>query len=285
MNNLKVGLMLVALTVLLVWAGSALGGATGAGIALVLALVMNFGTYWFSDKLVIKMTGAQPVSESEAPELYAIVRSLAARAGIPMPAVYIVPDPSPNAFATGRSPERGVVAVNEGLLNLLDRQELAGVIAHELAHIKHRDTLTMAIVASIAGAVSMIANIFRFAAIFGHNDEEGGGLGGLIFALVAPLAAMLVQLGISRAREYEADRMAAELVGTGQGLKNALMKLNRGVMAVPGHVPAQAAHLCIVNPFAGLHGIAALFSTHPPVERRIAKLDALEGRLAGAVRA
>lgn len=283
MNNLKVGLMLVVLTTLLVWAGYALGGAAGAGVAFVLALAMNFGTYWFSDKLVIKMTGAQPVAESQAPELYAMVRSLSSRAGLPMPALYIVPDPSPNAFATGRSPERGVVAVNEGLLNLLDRQELEGVIAHELAHIKHRDTLTMAIVASIAGGISMIAGIFRFAAIFGGNDEEGGGLGALVFALVAPIAAMLIQFSISRAREYEADRMAAELVGTGRGLKSALLKLHRGVAVQPGHMPPQAAHLCIVNPFSGVQGLVALFSTHPPMEQRVAKLDALEGRLIGAV--
>lgn len=281
MNTLKVGLLLTALTALLVWLGNFLGGTAGMVIALVLAAVMNLGSFWFSDKLVLKMTRAQPVDRSQAPELHAMVERLSERAGIPVPALYVVPDPSPNAFATGRSPEKGVVAVNQGLLDILDRDEVEGVIAHEIGHIKHRDTLTMAIVATIAGAVMMISNMLQFAAFFGGgNDEEGGvnPLAALAMAMVAPIAAMLIQMGISRAREYEADRLGAEIAGTPLGLRDALLKLHRGVQAVPGHVPPQTAHLCIVNPFTGVGGLAALFSTHPPVQERVRRLEALQAR-------
>jgi len=274
MNTLKVGFLLVALTALFVFVGNLIGGATGAVIALVLAVAMNLGSFWFSDSLVIRMTGAQPVSESRAPELHEMVERLSVRAGIPKPSLYLVNDPSPNAFATGRSPSRGVVAVNTGLLNILDRDEVEGVIAHEIAHIKSRDTLTMAIVASVAGGVMMLAQFAQFAAIFGGgSDEEGHNpLSLLVISLIAPFAAMMVQMGISRAREFEADRLGAEYAGSPRGLANALRKLERGVTHTPGHVPPQAAHMCIVNPFAGASGIVNLFRTHPPTEQRVAKL-------------
>lgn len=288
MSTLKVGILLTLLTALLVWLGNLIGGQAGMVIALIFAAVMNIGSYWFSDKIVLSMTRAQPIEPDQAPKLYQIVRRLADRAGVPMPRLYVVPDPSPNAFATGRNPEHGVVAVNQGLLDILDQEEVEGVIAHEIGHIKHRDTLTMAIVATVAGAVMMIANMLQFAAFFGgmrSDDEDGGNpIGMLAAALLAPFAATLIQMGISRAREYEADRLGAEIAGTGRGLRDALVKLHQGVQAVPGHTPPQAAHLNIVNPFTGLGGMAALFSTHPPVEERVRRLDAMERELRGAVR-
>ena len=264
---------MVVLTAIFVLIGRLVGGQIGMIIALVLAIAMNFGAYWFSDTLVVRMTGAKPVEPSQAPELYAMVEQLAARAGLPMPKLYIVEDPSPNAFATGRNPSRGVVAVNRGLLNILDRDEVAGVIAHELAHIKSRDTLTMAIVASLAGGVMVLAQIAQFAAFFGSRDEEGGNpLVMLLVALLAPIAATLVQLGISRTREYEADRLGAEIAGSPHGLANALLKLERGVERIPGHVPPAAAHMCIVNPFGGGGGLVNLFRTHPTTQDRVRRL-------------
>jgi len=280
MNTLKVGALLAALTALFVAMGSWVGGPAGAAVALVFALVMNVATYWFSDRLVIAMTRAQPVSPSEAPELHAMVDRLSMLAGIPKPALYIVPDSSPNAFATGRDPKHAAVAVNEGLLRILERPEVEGVIAHEIAHIKNRDTLTMTVVATVVGAIMMIANIAQFAAIFGQSDEDAPSpLALLAMALVAPFAATILQLAISRAREYEADRTGALLAGTPRGLANALLKLERGAAALPSHLPPQTAHLCIVNPLAGVGGfVAALFRTHPPVEDRVRKLMELEGR-------
>ncbi|MBV6459332.1 MAG: Protease HtpX [Fimbriimonadaceae bacterium] len=278
MNTLKVGILLTVLTAIFVWVGSALGGAAGAMIALVLAVAMNLGSYWFSDKIVLAMTRAQPIDRGAAPELYAMLERISERAGIPTPRLYLVPDPSPNAFATGRNPEHGVVAVNQGLLDILSPREVEGVVAHEIGHIKHRDSLTMAIVATLAGAIMTVAQFFRFAALFGGSDEEGGNpLVLLVISIVAPLAAVMVQMGISRAREFEADRAAAELVGSSIGLENALIKLHRGVQVIPGHINPGAAHLCIVNPFSGMGGmIAGLFSTHPPIEQRIAKLRELK---------
>lgn len=284
MNTLKVGLMLTVLTALLVGIGQLIGGASGAVIALVLAVVMNMGAFWFSDKLVLTMTKAQPVSPAEAPELHWMVERLADRAGIPKPALYIVQDPSPNAFATGRSPEKGVVAVNSGLLNLLNEREVEGVVAHEIAHIKHRDTLTMAIVATIAGAIMNLAHFAQFAAIFGvGRSDDGEGSNPLVLLLVAvfaPMAAMMVQFGISRAREYEADALGAQIAGSPDGLANALLKLHRGTELVPSRTASpQMAHLCIVNPFAGVGGIARLFSTHPPVEERVKRLQAMRSEM------
>lgn len=280
MNTLKTGLLLTALTGLFVWIGHMAGGTAGMLIAFGLAVVMNVGSYWFSDKIVLRAVKARVIDREDAPDLYDMTERLAQRAGLPMPKLAIVPDPSPNAFATGRNPQNAVVAVNEGLLNLLSWDEVEGVVAHEIAHVKHRDTLTMAIVATVAGAVSVIANIMQFAAIFGPRDEEGNSpLAALAVAMVAPIMAMMIQMGVSRAREYEADKLAAELVGSGRGLRNALLRLERGVAAVPGHISPNAAHMCIVNPFAGLGGIAGLFSTHPPVAERARRLEALEGRI------
>ncbi|HVL37867.1 MAG TPA: zinc metalloprotease HtpX [Fimbriimonadaceae bacterium] len=281
MNTLKVGFLLVALTALFIFIGNLIGGQTGVVIAFALALIMNFGSYWYSDKLVLSMTRARPVSPAEAPELHQMVDRLAAKADIPKPKVYVVDDPSPNAFATGRNPAHGAVAVNTGLLNILDRPEVEGVVAHEIAHIKHRDTLTMTVVATIAGAIMMLAQFAQFAAIFGggHSDEEGRGgnpLVLLLVALVAPIAAMIVQMAISRAREYEADRLGAELAGTPRGLANALLKLDKGAAMIPTHSQQpQTAHLCIVNPLRGA-AFSSLFSTHPPVEERVRRLMALE---------
>ncbi|MCW5937566.1 MAG: zinc metalloprotease HtpX [Fimbriimonadaceae bacterium] len=281
MSILKVGVLLTVLTGLLVWLGHAFGGTSGMVIAFGLALVMNFGSYWFSDKIVLAMTKAQPVDPAQAPELYAMVQRLAERAEIPMPRLFIVPDPSPNAFATGRSPKFGVVAVNQGLLNILDKPEVEGVIAHEISHIKHRDTLTMAIVATLAGAITLIANMIRWGAIFGGvgGNNERNPIGLLAMSLVAPLAAILIQMGISRNREFAADAEAARMVGSGRGLQGALLKLDRGTRAIPGHMPENAAHMCIVNPFAGLGGFKALFSTHPPMEDRVRRLEDLESQL------
>lgn len=276
MSTLRVGLMLVALTAILVLIGGLVGGKAGLIIAFAIALLMNFGSFWFSDKMVIAMTRAKPVTPAEAPRLHEMVERLSARAGLPKPRVYVVEDPSPNAFATGRDPAHGVVAVNTGLLDILDNDEVEGVVAHELAHIKHRDTLTMAIVASIAGAIMFLSMFARIAAIFGGGRDDGESpLVLLLVAIFAPIAAMLVQMGISRAREYEADRMGAEIAGSPHGLANALSKLDRTIAQIPGHTPPQTAHLMIASPFKGLGGIATLFSTHPPAEERIRRLRAM----------
>lgn len=274
MNTVKVGFMLLAITALFILIGKVIGGTGGMIIALGLALAMNFGSYWFSDKLVLKMTRAEVVTPQQAPELYAMTERLAKRADIPMPRLYVVNDPSPNAFATGRNPQNGVVAVHSGLLNILDKPEVEGVIAHELAHIKHRDTLTMAIVASVAGGVMLLASFARFAAIFGGgNDEEGGNpLVLLLVGLFAPVAALLVQMGVSRTREFEADRMGAEIAGSGLGLASALLQLESGVNAQLGQTPPQVAHMCIVNPFASAGRLVNLFRTHPTTADRVRKL-------------
>ncbi|PAP75897.1 zinc metalloprotease HtpX [Rubrivirga marina] len=270
MNTLKVGLLLTALFVLV---GQWVGGTGGMVIALGLALAMNVGSYWFSDRLVLRMTRAVPLTPDQAPDLHAMTERLAERAGIPMPRLYLVPDPQPNAFATGRSPAHGVVAVNQGLLDLLTRREVEGVIAHEIGHIKHRDTLTMAVVAALAGAVMTLANLAQWSALFGGSDEEGTNpLALLVVAIVAPFAAMMVQFAVSRAREYEADATAADLAGSPDGLVGALQKLGRATEVVPSSVQRpQTAHLCIANPLAGGR-LAGLFSTHPPMEERVARL-------------
>jgi len=270
---------MVALTALFIWIGNLVGGQIGMVLALVFAVAMNFGAYWFSDKMVIAMTGAKPVSPEQAPELYEMVERLARRAQIPTPKLYVVNDPSPNAFATGRNPDHAAVAVNTGLLDILDSPEVEGVIAHEIAHVKHRDTLTMAIVASIAGAIMVLANFARFAAIFGgggRDDEGGNPLILLLVSIFAPLAAIMVQMGVSRAREYEADRLGAELAGSPHGLANALAKLEKGVARVPdAQASPQMAHMYIIHPFGMLGGIGNLFRSHPPTQDRIRKLMAM----------
>lgn len=279
MNTLKVGFLLTALTLFFVFLGGWLGGTTGMVIALLLAVAMNVGSYWYSDRIVLRMTGAEPLSYSDAPDLHDRTAQLAARAGIPSPALYIIPDPQPNAFATGRNPEHGVVALNEGLLELLSQEEVDGVIAHEIAHIANRDTLTMTVAASLAGAVMTLVNLAQWAAIFGSSDEEDspGVLGILVAALVAPIAASLIQLAISRAREFEADTSAAHYVGSSRGLIGALQKLEQNAQLIPSTTARPAtAHMRIVNPLAGLSGMMiTLFSTHPPMENRIAALRTL----------
>jgi heat shock protein HtpX len=280
-NVLKTGFLLAVLTCLVVLIGQALGGQQGMLLALVMALVMNFVAYWFSDKMVLAMYRAQPVDEAAAPELYAMVRGLATRAQIPMPKVYILPTDTPNAFATGRNPEHAAVAVTEGIMRILNREELEGVVAHELSHVKNRDTLIMTIAATLAGAITYLAHMAQFAAIFGgsrrDSDEQGHGggvFGALALAILAPIAAMLVQLAISRAREFHADATGARIAGKPWGLASALEKLDQASKALPMDATPATAHLFIVNPLSGSM-LRSLFSTHPSTEERVARLRAM----------
>jgi len=278
-NTLKTTILLATLTGLLIVVGSALGGTGGMIIAFVLAVAMNMGAWWFSDKLALSMSGAKPASESEQPELHHMVETLSARADIPKPAVYVIESDAPNAFATGRSPEKGAVAVTTGLLRLLERDEVAGVIAHELAHIRHRDTLISSIVATIAGVITMLANMAQWALLFGglggsSDDEDNGGVfGSLIMIVLAPIAALLIQLAISRSREYAADAGGAQILGDPHPLANALEKLEIVARRVPMEVNPATSHLYIVNPLHG--GLAGLFRTHPSTQERVARLRAM----------
>ncbi len=278
MNTVKTIGLMVFMTLLLVFVGAAIGGRSGMVFAFGLAVLMNFGSYWFSDKIVLRMYRAQPVSEAEAPELHAIVRTLVQKAGMPMPKVYIIPEETPNAFATGRNPDHAVVAVTQGIMRLLSREELSGVIAHELAHIRHRDMLTGTIVATIAGAISMLAQMAQWAMLFGggsrRDDDEGGSpIVALVMMIVAPIAAMLVQMAISRTREYEADAGGAKIAGNPSGLANALLKLEKGNEVIPmADAKPATAHMFIVNPLHG-GGLIKLFSTHPPIADRVKRLN------------
>lgn len=278
MNTLKAWLLMGVLTVLLVLLGNALMGQSGALLFFIIAMAMNFFSYFYSDKIAIKMTRSYPVTEAEAPELYRIVRELSQRAGIPVPKVYVTPSPQPNAFATGRNPNHAAVAVTEGIMRLLNRTELEGVLAHELAHIKNRDVLVGTIAAALAGAITMIANVFQWAAIFGmagdDEDNPAGMLGGLVLALIAPIAATIIQLAISRSREYLADATGARIAGAPDGLASALLKLQAGARRVPMQVNPATSHLFIVNPLSGA-SMARLFSTHPPIEDRVEKLRSM----------
>lgn len=279
MNVMKTILLMTGMTVLLVYLGDRFGGRQGMILALLFAGGMNLFTYWFSDKIALASYRAQEVNEAQAPELHAIVRGLATRAGIPMPRVYVIPAGSPNAFATGRNPAHASVAVTEGIMRLLDRRELEGVIAHELAHIQHRDILLATVVATLAGAITMIARMAGWAAMFGGygGDRDrggGGGLAGLALMIVAPIAALLIQLWISRTREYGADAGGAQIAGSPTGLASALEKLTRGAQARPLAANPSSAHLFIVNPLSG-KSLMGLFSTHPPLEQRIARLRAM----------
>jgi len=279
-NFFKTAVLLAALTCLVVLIGGAIGGQRGMLLAFLLAAVMNFASYWFSDKIVLSMYGAQPVDERSAPDLYRIVRRLATRDGIPMPRVYVIPNDTPNAFATGRSPQHAAVAVTEGIMRMLDDNELEGVIAHELSHVKNRDTLTMTIAATLAGAITYLAHMAQFAAFFGGrrgDDEESGSAGpiaALVMAIVAPIAAMLVQMAISRTREFQADASGARLAGQPWGLAKALEKLEMAASMSPMAATPATAHLFIVNPLRG-GGLMTLFSTHPPTQERIARLRAM----------
>lgn len=276
MNTVKTVGLMVFMTLLLVFVGAALGGRSGMVMAFAMAAIMNVGMYWFSDKIVLRMYKAQPVTEAEAPELHSIVRTLVQKAGLPMPKVYIIPDETPNAFATGRNPEHAVVAVTQGIMRILSREELSGVIAHELAHIKHRDMLTGTIVATIAGAISMLAQMAQWSMIFGgrRDDDEGGSpIVALVMMIVAPIAAMIVQMAISRTREFEADKGGAQIAGSSSGLANALLKLEKGSQLVPmTDAKPATAHMFIVNPLTG-GGLMKLFSTHPPIAERVARLN------------
>ena len=280
-NMLKTTLLLALLTGLIMWIGEFLGGSQGLVIAFVFAVVMNFGSYWFSDKLVLAMYNARPVGMNEAPDLYRIVQNLATRAQMPMPKLYIIPSDAANAFATGRSPEHAAVAVTEGIMRLMSWDELEGVLAHEISHVRNRDILISSIAATLAGVIMMLANMMRWAAIFGgvsrDDREEGGGILGLLaMTILAPLAATLIQLAISRSREYQADASGAELLHNGEPLARALEKLETAVERVPLQANPQTAHLFIVNPLTG-RSFANLFSTHPPLEDRIRRLREMRG--------
>jgi heat shock protein HtpX len=275
-NTFKTTILLGALTGLLMLIGGYFGGRGGVFIAFIFAIVMNFGAYWFSDKLILKMYNAQEVTETQARELYAMVRGLAMRASLPMPKVYIIPEETPNAFATGRDEEHAVVAVTEGILRILSPDELEGVLAHELTHIKNRDMLIGSIAATLAGAIMMLANMAQWAAIFGgvsRDDDEGGGgiIGLILMAILAPLAATLIQMAISRSREYLADEGGAKVSGKPYGLASALEKLGRASHAVPMDANPSTAHMFIVNPLSG-RALMNLFSTHPPIEERVSRL-------------
>lgn len=281
MNQAKTFLLMVVLTVILVGLGSMMGGNNGAALAFVVALGINMVSYWFSDRIVLAMYHAQQVSESEAPELYNIVATLAQRASLPMPKVYIIDSDSPNAFATGRNPEHAVVAVTTAIMRVLNRQELEGVLAHELSHVKNRDILISTIAAALAGAITMLASWARFSLFFGgRDDDEGGGniVSVIIFSIVAAFAAMLIQLAISRSREYMADAGGAHLAGNPLFLANALRRLDSAVARSPmPDANPSTAHMFIVNPFSA-KGIVSLFSTHPPMEERIKRLEEMAHR-------
>jgi heat shock protein HtpX len=277
MNGLKTMMLMMLLTLLLVYGGAALGGRQGMTFALMIAFFMNFISYFFSDKIVLMMYRAKEVTESEAPVLYRIVRRLTQKAGMPMPKVYIIPDMSPNAFATGRNPNHAAVAATEGIMQILTEEELSGVMAHELSHVLHRDILISTVAATIAGAISYLAQMAQWAMIFGgsrRRDDDGSPIAALVMMIVAPIAAMLIQLAISRAREYSADEGGAKLLGNPLALASALKKLTRGVQAMPMQSNPATSHLFIVNPLSG-RGVMKLFSTHPPLEERIARLEAM----------
>ncbi len=278
MNNIKTLFLLVTLTLVLVWAGGALGGKQGMTIALIFALGINFISYWFSDKIVLRMYRAKQVTEAEAPDLYSIVRSLVQKAGMPMPKVYMMDQEQPNAFATGRNPNHAAVAVTTGIMRILTREELQGVIGHELSHIKNRDILISTIAATIAGAISYLAQMAQWAMIFGGHrgdDDEGGSpIAAFVMMIVGPIAAMIIQMAISRSREYAADSGGAEIAGNPRYLAGALRKLHMASQKIPMHANPATSHMFIVNPFSG-GGIVKLFSTHPPIEERIARLESM----------
>lgn len=281
MGTMRTGLLLAALTGLLVVGGGALAGQGGMLVAFLFAIAMNMGAWWFSDTIALKMSGAQAVTPEEAPELHQMVEELAARANLPKPAVYIIDTDMPNAFATGRSPQHSAVAATTGIMRMLTYDELAGVMAHELAHIRNRDTLISSVAATIAGAITMLANMAQWALIFGGfngDDEEGGNpFTALLMIILAPIAALIIQMAISRSREFEADAGGAAILGDPLPLANALRKLegwSRDPHSQPELNPATS-HLYIVNPLAGAEGVLNLFRTHPPTEERIKRLHEL----------
>jgi len=281
-NRLKTTFLLTLLTLLMVAMGSAIGGRGGMVTAFFMACAMNFFSYWFSDRIVLAMYRAREISEQDNPAFYGMVQRLAIQAGLPMPKVYVIPSESPNAFATGRNPSHAAVAATEGIMRILSSDELEGVMAHELAHVRNRDILVSTIAATFAGPISMLGNMLQWAAMFGggrHEEEEGPGLaGGLAMAIIAPMAAMLIQMAVSRSREYLADESGARICGNPMSLANALRKLHTAAHLAPMHEARPAtAHLFIVNPLTG-GALLKLFSTHPPMEERIARLEGMVGR-------
>jgi heat shock protein HtpX len=286
MNMIKTTFLLSLLTVLMVLMGSAIGGQSGMFIAFFMALAMNFFSYWFSDRIVLKMYDAREIGENDYPAYYGMVRRLALQAGLPMPKVYIIPSESPNAFATGRNPSHAAVAATDGILRILSPEELEGVMAHELAHVRNRDILISTIAATFAGAISMLGTMLQWGAILGAgrgDNDERGGVGGLVgslaMAIIAPIAAMLIQMAVSRSREYLADESGASICGRPLALAGALRKLYAASQAIPMLEARPAtAHMFIVNPLTG-GGMMTLFSTHPPMEERIARLEALATRM------
>jgi heat shock protein HtpX len=275
-NTFKTAFLLTALTLFLLFVGEHFGGQNGMILALIFAALMNFVSYFFSDKIALAMYRAQPVTRDELPRVYSIVEQLTQRAGIPMPKLYVIPTESPNAFATGRNPKHASVAVTQGILNLLNDDELAGVIAHELSHVRNRDILISSIAATLAGAITFLARMFAWGAMFGgyggrDRDREGGGFGALLMLILAPIAAMLIQLAVSRSREYQADESGAHLVGNPYGLASALQKLDAYSRRVPMAATPSTAHLFIIQPLLGMN-FGNLFSTHPPIAKRIERL-------------
>ena len=280
MKTFKTAFLLTALTILLLFIGQVFGGRGGMTIALGIAILMNGIAYFFSDKIALASAGAKPISQEQAPRLYAVMQRLAAKANLPMPKLYLIPQPAPNAFATGRNPSHASVAVTEGLMQLMNDDELEGVIAHELSHVRNYDILTSSIAATIAGAVTWVASMGRWAMIFGgfgggDRDREGGGLVALLMLIVAPLAALLLQLGISRQREYQADASGARMVGHPYGLISALEKLGSYNKRIPMNIPNTTSALCIVAPLNARQMFSGLFSTHPPLTDRIAALRSM----------
>jgi len=278
MNYLKTFILLAALTFLLIWVGQAIAGPRGAMYAFVFSLVLNLGAFWFSDKLVLSMYKAKPVEESQAPQLYQMVKEISQGADLPMPKVYLIPQAGANAFATGRNPQNAAIAVTDGILNLLSPDELKGVLAHELAHVKNRDILLGCIAAAVAGAVMMLANMARWTAMFGgysRGRRSGGNIFGLLaISILAPIAALIIQMAISRSREYSADRTGARFLHSGIPLANALGKLESQARRRPIAASPQSAHMFIVNPLSG-QSLLGLFSTHPPIQTRIERLRQL----------
>jgi heat shock protein HtpX len=284
MNLIKTTFLLSLLTVLMVFMGSAIGGQGGMFIAFFMALAMNFFSYWFSDKIVLKMYGAREIGENDHPAFYGMVKRLSLQAGLPMPRVYIIPSESPNAFATGRNPSHAAVAATDGILRILSPDELEGVMAHELAHVRNRDILVSTIAATFAGAISMLGSMLQWGAILGAgrgDDDEGGGglIGSLAMAIIAPIAAMLIQMAVSRSREFLADESGAAICGRPLALAGALRKLHNASLMIPMTEARPAtAHMFIVNPLTGGR-LLSLFSTHPPMEERIARLESLATRI------
>ncbi len=274
MNNVKTAILFVVLTLMLIFIGYLIGGQTGVTYAFIFALVMNFGSYWFSDKIVLKLYRAKRIEEHDNPRLFSTVRNAVQMSGLPMPKVYLVPAESPNAFATGRNPQNAAVAVTEGILKFLNDDELLGVISHELGHVKNRDILVGTIAATIAGAITYLAFMARWMPFFGSDDDEGGGnlIVMLIIGILAPIAAALVQMAISRQREYLADRTAAEISHKPLALAGALKKLSERSRMIPLKTNPASAHMFIVNPLTRKN-FASLFSTHPPIEERIERLE------------